>query len=233
MKTVEIEFLMKDNLTAGLDKGRAAVARLLSIARSAAADLEKQIGVQQKLIDGLYGQLGKLEAGIKGVAKGSDEWNAFGESIRLCREELGGADTKLKQLQATRGQVESGVADLGRAFASLSDEALEASYAQQKMDASQGEGTASTERLSRQLGAMNNTLTRMRRNGEENTEEYRRLSQEAAGLADTLGDVREQTRKLADDNANLKGFASGVQGLAGAFTAATGVMSLFALTVCI
>ena len=219
---------MKDNLTAGLDKGRAAVARLLSIARSAAADLEKQIGVQQKLIDGLYGQLGKLEAGIKGVAKGSDEWNAFGESIRLCREELGGADTKLKQLQATRGQVESGVADLGRAFASLSDEALEASYAQQKMDASQGEGTASTERLSRQLGAMNNTLTRMRRNGEENTEEYRRLSQEAAGLADTLGDVREQTRKLADDNANLKGFASGVQGLAGAFTAATGVMSLFA-----
>ena len=47
---------MKDNLTAGLDKGRAAVARLLSIARSAAADLEKQIGVQQKLIDGLYGQ---------------------------------------------------------------------------------------------------------------------------------------------------------------------------------
>lgn len=228
MKPVEIEFLMKDNLTAGLDKGRAAVERLLSIARGAAAELEKQIRMQQKLVDGLYGQLGKLEAGIKGVDKGSDQWNALGESIRLCREELGDANTKLKQLQTTHSQAASGVDELERAFASLSDEALEASEAQVMLKDSQNEGTTSTARLSRQLAAMDNTLTRMRLNGEENTEEYRRLSQEAAGLADTLGDVREQTRILADDNANLKGFASGVQGLAGAFTAATGVMSLFA-----
>ena len=46
--------------------------------------------------------------------------------------------------------------------------------------------------------------------------------------SDTLGDLRAQTSILANDDANLQGFISGVNGLSGAFTTATGVMSLFA-----
>jgi len=68
----------------------------------------------------------------------------------------------------------------------------------------------------------------MRLNGEQNTEEYRQMAQKAAQLSDTLGDLRAQTNILANDDANLQGFISGVNGLSGAFTTATGVMSLFA-----
>lgn len=86
----------------------------------------------------------------------------------------------------------------------------------------------SNKRLSRQLRELQNDMARMRLNGEQNTEEYREMAQKAAQLSDTLGDLRQQTSILANDDANLQGFISGVNGLSGAFTTATGVMSLFA-----
>lgn len=86
----------------------------------------------------------------------------------------------------------------------------------------------SNKRLSRQLRELQNDMARMRLNGEQNTEEYRQMAEKAAQLSDTLGDLRAQTSILANDDANLQGFISGVNGLSGAFTTATGVMSLFA-----
>lgn len=219
---------MKGNLTAGLDKGKVAVEQLLAVARRAAKDLEQKMSAQQKVIDELYAKLGRLEQGLKGVARGSEAWNGLGRSIGLCREELGEAESSLRATKATHQQLESGVGALERAFASLSDEELDAGRVQSALSEEQDRGSESTERLARQLKKLEDTRARMRQQGERDTEEYRRLSEESAALADTLGDVRDETRKLADDDANLKGFASGVQGLAGAFTAATGVMSLFA-----
>ena len=86
----------------------------------------------------------------------------------------------------------------------------------------------SNKRLSRQLRELQNDMARMRLNGEQNTEEYQQMAEKAAQLSDTLGDLRTQTSILANDDANLQGFISGVNGLSGAFTTATGVMSLFA-----
>jgi phage-related protein len=86
----------------------------------------------------------------------------------------------------------------------------------------------SNKRLSRQLRELQNDMAKMRLAGEDNTEEYRQMAQKAAELSDTLGDLRAQTSVLANDDANLQGFISGVNGLSGAFTTATGVMSLFA-----
>lgn len=86
----------------------------------------------------------------------------------------------------------------------------------------------SNRKLSMQLRKLQNTMTRMRLEGRKNSDEYRRLAEEAAALADTLADVKRQTSILSDDDANLQGFISGVNGLSGAFTAATGAISLFA-----
>lgn len=86
----------------------------------------------------------------------------------------------------------------------------------------------SNRKLSMQLRELQNTMTRMRLEGRQNSDEYRRLAEEAAALADTLADVKRQTSILSDDDANLQGFISGVNGLSGAFTAATGAISLFA-----
>lgn len=92
----------------------------------------------------------------------------------------------------------------------------------------QEQNRESNKRLSRQLRELQNDMAKMRLNGEQNTEEYRQMAEKAALLSDTLGDLRQQTSILSNDDANLQGFISGVNGLSGAFTTATGVMSLFA-----
>ena len=97
-----------------------------------------------------------------------------------------------------------------------------------ELTAEQEKNKESNKRLSRQLRELQNDMARMRLNGEQNTEEYRQMAEKAAQLSDTLGDLRAQTSILANDDANLQGFISGVNGLSGAFTTATGVMSLFA-----
>lgn len=96
------------------------------------------------------------------------------------------------------------------------------------MTEAQNRSKESNQRLSRQLRELQNDMARMRLNGQQNTEEYQKMAEKAAQLSDTLGDLRAQTSILANDDANLQGFISGVNGLSGAFTTATGVMSLFA-----
>lgn len=54
------------------------------------------------------------------------------------------------------------------------------------------------------------------------------MAAEAANLSDTLQDLNTQTRILSNDDANLQGFMSGMSGLAGILTTATGALSLFA-----
>lgn len=97
-----------------------------------------------------------------------------------------------------------------------------------ELTAEQEKNRDSNRRLSRQLRELQEHMARMRLNGEQNSEEYRQMAQEAARLSDTLGDLRTQTSILAHDDANLQGLMSGINGLSGAFTTATGVMSLFA-----
>ena len=83
-------------------------------------------------------------------------------------------------------------------------------------------------RLTRRMRELIASMAAMRLNGQQDTEEYKRMAVEAAKLKDTLGDVKMQTKHLADDDGRLKAFSSAVTGLAGGFTAATGALSLFA-----
>lgn len=87
---------------------------------------------------------------------------------------------------------------------------------------------ASGKRLSTQLREMQDALAKMRLEGKATSPEYQKMAAEAANLADTIGDLRTQTNILAHDDAGLQGVMSGVNGLAGGFTVATGVMGVFA-----
>lgn len=59
------------------------------------------------------------------------------------------------------------------------------------------------------------------------TEEFRALQAEAGRLADALADAQAQVRIFSDDNATITGAIAGISGVAGAFSAAQGAMSLF------
>ena len=63
--------------------------------------------------------------------------------------------------------------------------------------------------------------------GVRQTEKFRELQREAGRLADALADAQSQVRIFSDDNATITGAIAGISGVAGAFSAAQGTLSLF------
>lgn len=61
MKPVEIEFLMRDNLTSGLDKSKMSVEQLLGAARRASLIINTKIEEQRKVIDGVNSDLDRMQ----------------------------------------------------------------------------------------------------------------------------------------------------------------------------
>lgn len=285
MKPVEIEFLMRDNLTAGLDKSKMSVEQLLGAARRASLVINTKIDEQRKVIDGVNSDLDKMQRKLQTMKPGSGQQELLTE-ISACRKVLAEETATLQQLEKEHQQAKQGVAQLEQEYRkialseeqaaaankSLTDKiteqkavvkqveadvrALQKAYEKAAPGNARSEALAelnaakkaleedknilaslteeqeknkeSNKRLSRQLRELQNDMARMRLNGEQNTEEYQQMAEKAAQLSDTLGDLRTQTSILANDDANLQGFISGVNGLSGAFTTATGVMSLFA-----
>ena len=285
MKPVEIEFLMRDNLTAGLDKSKMSVEQLLGAARRASLVINAKINDQRKVIDGVNTDLDRMQRKLQTMKPGAGQQELLTE-ISACKkvlaEEMGVLEGLEKEYQQARQgvsqleqeykkisisgeqaaaasksltekiteqksvikQVEADVKALQKAYESAApgkaqnEVATDLNAAKQALEEEKGilnslteaqeRNKESNQRLSRQLRELQNDMARMRLNGEQNTEEYQKMAQKAAELSDTLGDLRAQTSILANDDANLQGFISGVNGLSGAFTSATGVMSLFA-----
>ena len=285
MKPVEIEFLMRDNLTAGLDKSKMSVEQLLGAARRASLVINAKINDQRKVIDGVNTDLDRMQRKLQTMKPGAGQQELLTE-ISACKkvlaEEMGVLEGLEKEYQQARQgvsqleqeykkisisgeqaaaasksltekiteqksvikQVEADVKALQKAYESAApgkaqnEVAADLNAAKQALEEEKGilnslteaqeRNKESNQRLSRQLRELQNDMAKMRLNGEQNTEEYRQMAQKAAQLSDTLGDLRAQTSILANDDANLQGFISGVNGLSGAFTTATGVMSLFA-----
>lgn len=285
MKPVEIEFLMRDNLTAGLDKSKLSVEQLLGAARRASLVINTKIDDQRKVIDGVNSDLDKMQRKLQTMKPGTGQQELLAE-ISACKKVLAEETGALQQLEKEHQQAKQGVAQLEQEYRkitiseeqaaaankSLTDKIMEQKAAVKQVEADvralqkayekaapgnaqstalaelnaakkaleedkailaeltaeQEKNKESNKRLSRQLRELQNDMARMRLNGEQNTEEYRQMAEKAAQLSDTLGDLRAQTSILANDDANLQGFISGVNGLSGAFTTATGVMSLFA-----
>lgn len=63
---------------------------------------------------------------------------------------------------------------------------------------------------------------------DEQSEAYKALVNELGRLQDIQGDIAQQGKILANDEARFQGFIQGLSGLSGAFSAATGTISLFA-----
>ena len=285
MKPVEIEFLMRDNLTAGLDKSKMSVEQLLGAARRASLVINAKINDQRKVIDGVNSDLDKMQRKLQTIKPGAGQQELLAE-ISACKKVLAEETGALQQLEKEHQQAKQGVAQLEQEYRKITFSEEQAAAANKRLTdkiteqkavvkqveadvralqkayekaapgnaqstalaelnaakkalqedkailaeltTEQEKNKESNKRLSRQLRELQNDMARMRLNGEQNTEEYRQMAEKAAQLSDTLGDLRAQTSILANDDANLQGLISGVNGLSGAFTTATGVMSLFA-----
>lgn len=285
MKPVEIEFLMKDNLTAGLDKSKEAVGQLVEKARQASAAINANIREQRKVITGIQGDLARMERQLAGMKPGTGHRELVDE-INAAKKVLAEETGVLNELEKQHKAAAQGVKQLEKEYrsitftqeqAALRSKSLSEKLSEQKdiiklvekdikalekayekaapgkakeqagaelnaakkalqeekgmlaaLTEEQERNKASNRRLTMQLRELQDAMARMRLNGQDNTEEYRKMAAEAANLSNTIGDLRAQTNILAHDDANLQGMISGMNGLSGAFTTATGVMSLFA-----
>lgn len=285
MKPVEIEFLMKDHLTGGLDKAGLAVDILASKAGKAAEAINARIEEQRKVIEGVSSDLHRMETQLQNMKPGPaqaelaadvaacrkvlDEERAALEglerehreaekSVRNLREEYSrisleeeraaagskSLTDKIREQKEVIGQIESDIKSLekayrdaapGKAKVAALDELNAAKKALEEekgalagLQAEQEKTREGGKRLSMQLRELQDSMARLRLEGKQDTEEYRKMAQQAALLSDTLADLNTQTKILSNDDANLQGFMSGVSGLAGLFTTATGALSLFA-----
>lgn len=211
-------------------------------------ELLAEISACKKVLAEEAGVLQQLEKEHQSARTGISQLEQEYRKIALTEEQAAVANKsltdKIREQKAVVKQVEDDVRALQNAYEQAApgnaqrDALAELNAAKKALEEDkailaslteeQERNNGSTKRLSRQLRELQNDMARMRLTGEQNTEEYREMAQKAAQLSDTLGDLRQQTSILANDDANLQGFISGVNGLSGAFTAATGVMSLFA-----
>lgn len=284
-KPVEIEFLMKDRLSPGLDKASGSVDSLLAKAKEASAAINAKIAEQRKVIDGVSGDLERMQRQLQGMKPGTAQ-RELAADVAACRKVLAEERGALAELEKQHRTAEQSVRSLEEEYDSLKRstgqaaegqlslaekiaeskslikgteadiKALEKAYKNAapgnakstalaeleaaktalqeeknilaSLTAEQERNRESGKRLSMQLREMQDAMAKMRLEGRQDTEEYRRMAAEAANLADTIADLRTQTNILSNDDANLQGFMSGVSGLSGAFTAATGAVSLFA-----
>lgn len=285
MKPVEIEFLMKDHLSGGLDKAGLAVDILASKAGKAAEAINARIEEQRKVIEGVSSDLHRMETQLQNMKPGPaqaelaadvaacrkvlDEERAALEglerehreaekSVRNLREEYSrisleeeraaagskSLTDRIREQKEVIGQIESDIKSLEKAYRGAAPgkakvAALDELNAAKKvleeekgalagLQAEQEKTREGGKRLSMQLRELQDSMARLRLEGKQDTEEYRKMAQQAALLSDTLADLNTQTKILSNDDANLQGFMSGVSGLAGLFTTATGALSLFA-----
>ncbi|MBT0708819.1 SMC_prok_A: chromosome segregation protein SMC [Bacteroides uniformis] len=285
MKPVEIEFLMKDKLSGGLDKAGLAVDILAEKSAKAAAAINARIEEQRKVIDRVSSDLQRMETQLQGMKPGEaqtelaadvtacrkvleeeraalegleKEHREAEKSVRSLREEYSrirleeertaagsrSLTGRIREQKEVIGQIESDIKSLekayrgaapGKAKVAALDELNAAKKALEEekgilsgLQAEQEKVRESGKRLSLQLRELQDGMARLRLEGKQDTEEYRKMAQQAALLSDTLADLNTQTKILSHDDANLQGFMSGVSGLAGLFTTATGALSLFA-----
>ncbi len=192
MKPVEIEFLMRDKLTPGLDKAGQSAESLGDKAEKVAKSITDRIAAQKEQIQYVENCLKDLKKQYAALGPGKAQQEMRIE-IEACTKAL--AEDKL-------------------ILASLEEEHKKTA--------------TSTKRLSMELRELLDSMARMRLEGKQNTREYQDMAAKTATLSDTIGDLRAQTNILAHDDAGLQGVMSGINGLSGLFTVATGIMGTFA-----
>ncbi len=81
--------------------------------------------------------------------------------------------------------------------------------------------------LQTQIAAVRNEMAKLRLEGKENTKEYETLRQEMERLGTAYRELQTEQQALSTGATQIGGIINGVQGLMGAYSAASGVVSLF------
>lgn len=99
--------------------------------------------------------------------------------------------------------------------------------AQNESNAAQEAAGTHTQSLRARMRELKMELVELEAAGERGTEHYKAVQEEVANLTDAWGDAQQQATILANDEKGMQGIISGLNGLSGAASVATGTMALF------
>jgi hypothetical protein len=197
---------MSERLSKGTLKSKDAIATLRSTLASTSENISKFAAENERALERLNKQRDALQVRRSGNYN-SSELNTISAKI-----------SKLDAESNARQQINKVLDEQRIKAAQVSDEL-------NKIDTSKINNQSAS--LRSEIKGIAAALAEMEAAGLRGTNEYNRLQERGAKLTDMMGDARTQIKLLSHDNAGLQGVISGVQGITGAFTAATGVMTLF------
>ena len=144
---------------------------------------------------------------------------------------MAGRDEEYRTIENTRAGIKGEIAVRKQALdeaRNLSNE-LEREAAKREASTRQVEESAEAHQsLRARIRGLREEMALYREAHGDQTEDYRRMSAELGRLQDIQGDIAAQGRVFANDEAKFQGVIQGLSGLSGAFSAATGAVSLFA-----
>jgi hypothetical protein len=155
---------------------------------------------------------------------------SYGQNAR----NVGNYNEAIKPLIANLNRLEGEMAELvlqgkgtGAEFEKLAAESRLVKNSINEVNASVKGVTAESKSLKQSLREITQELQKLELQGQGNSEEFRNLSAEAGRIKDTIGDVNNTIKALASDTSLIDGVATGISGVAGAFSAAQGAAALF------
>lgn len=119
MKPVEIEFLMKDHLSGGLDKAGLAVDILASKAGKAAEAINARIEEQRKVIEGVSSDLHRMETQLQNMKPGPAQAELAAD-VAACRKVLDEERAALEGLEREHREAEKSVRNLREEYSRIS-----------------------------------------------------------------------------------------------------------------
>ena len=160
-----------------------------------------------------YDRLGDLaaKAFMKKTSKGNEEYRALTEKQNAIKGEISVREQLIKEI--------------GEQSNALVDAENKLNAHKQKVEENNNAQVSMRTRIKELREEM---MLLIDQGIDEQSAAYQRLKVELGRLTDIQMDVSQQARTLANDEAFFQGMISGLSGVAGGFSAATGAISLFA-----
>lgn len=184
-----------------IDQAYAEIDRVTDLNKTAIKELETE-----------FNRLGQLaaEAYKKGTAEGDKEFAQLQEQQRAIKAVI---NERKKVVKAASEQA---------------DELLKVEENLKKEAAALTESANKHTSLRQRIKELKAEMADYRMQFGDQTEEYKKMATELGNLQDIQGDIQTQGSIFANDEAKIAGVISGLNGIAGGFTAAQGAISLFA-----
>lgn len=172
----------------------------------------------------------KIEQSLGGIADSASKAQAkikaqtasTKDNIKQIESDLSKLDAAFKKATPGRAKEMAGQ-ELGAAKRALEEERAALVLLEKQVESTGQKHT----RLRTQVMEAKDALAQMEMAGKRGSAEYSEMAQRLGRLNDQMQDTGMQAKILADDQKGFRAVASGVSGMAGALSAATGAAALF------